>query len=72
MFSAIFAIDDQKIPFEQRLNLRQSKVRRTVTGLVGDPQEADFFYCGATAMDSEQYCACHYFVGHQETFTLTQ
>ena len=60
----IFAIDDQKIPFEQRLNL--SNLGSTNCHWpVGDPQEADFFYCGATAMDGEQYCACHYFVGHQ-------
>lgn len=55
---------DAQIPFEQRKTLLQLE-KGDCRWPVGDPQTADFFFCGAPAFAGQPYCAAHCRRAHQ-------
>jgi GcrA cell cycle regulator len=55
----VHEIIDQQIPFEQRKTLLELEPHHCRFP-VGDPQDPDFFFCGATKLDDHSYCAAHH------------
>jgi GcrA cell cycle regulator len=55
----VHEIIDQQIPFEQRKTLLELAPHHCRFP-VGDPQDPDFFFCGATKLGDSSYCAAHH------------